>query len=336
MLFDQLKRREFITLLGGAAAAWPLAAWAQEFDRVRQISVLMGVSQSDSDARPRIATFERALQDLGWVSKRNIRIDYRWPAGDMERLQKLAQDVVESGSEIVVATGTAWVVALLRETKTTPIVFVLVSDPVENGFVASLSQPGGNVTGFSNLVGSIGGKWLQTLRELAPRLNRAAMLFNPSTAAGHGSSFWQSFEEAARSFSLTPIAARVQSAADIEAAISALGHEPDGGLVVMSDQFLTVHRELIVTLAAANRVPAIYPFRYFVTNGGLMSYGVSSVDLYRRSASYVDRILRGEKPSELPVQEPTRFELAINLTTAKGLGLEVPPVMLATADEVIE
>ena len=320
---SDMRRREFVTLLGSAAVAWPLAASAQQLDRVRQISVLMGVSASDSDARPRIAAFEQTLQDLGWISSRNIRIDYRWPAEEVERLQKLAKDVVASGSEIVVATGTAWVAAVLRVT-TTPIVFVLVSDPVENGFVASLSQPGGNVTGFSDLVGSIGGKWLQTLRELAPRLNRAA---------GHGSNFLQSFEGAARSFGLTPIAGPVRSAADIDVAISALGYEPGGGLVVMSDQFLTVHRELIVTLAAKHHVPAIYPFRYFVTNGGLMSYGVSTVDLYRRSASYVDRILRGEKPGELPVQGPTRFELAINLTAAEALG---PPVLLATADEVIE
>jgi putative ABC transport system substrate-binding protein len=331
-----MKRRDFITLIGGAAAAWPLSARGQQLDRVSQISVLMGVSASDSDARPRIAGFEQALQELGWIRNRNIRIDYRWPAGNVEELQKLAKNVVESGSEIVVATGTAWVAALLRETSTTPIVFVLVSDPVENGFVTSLSRPGGNVTGFSNLVGSIGGKWLQTLRELAPRLNRAAMLFNPSTAAGRGSDFLHSFEGAARSFGVTPIAALVRSAADIELAISALGREPDSGLAVMPDQFLTIHRELIVTLAAENHVPAIYPFRYFVTNGGLMSYGVSSVDLYRRSAAYVDRILHGEKPGELPVQEPTKFELAVNLTSAKALGLEVPPVLLAIADELIE
>jgi len=330
-----MRRREFITLLG-SGVAWPLAAHAQQPGRMHQIGVLMGVTERDPDARPRIAAFEQALQDLGWINTRNIRIDYRWPTGDTERMQKLAKDIVESGSEIVVATGTAWVVALLRETSATAIVFVLVSDPVENGFVASLSQPGGNVTGFSNLVGSIGGKWVETLRELAPRLKRAAMLFNPSTAPGRGSYFLHSFEGAARSFGLTPIAAPVGSAADIDAAISALGHEPDGGLVVMSDQFLTVHRELIVTLAAQNRVPAIYPFRYFVTNGGLMSYGVSAVDLYRRSASYVDRILRGEKPGELPVQAPTTFELVINLKTAKALGLEVPPILLAIADEVIE
>jgi ABC-type uncharacterized transport system substrate-binding protein len=251
-------------------------------------------------------------------------------------MQKLANDLVESGSEIVVATGTAWLGALLRQTSTTPIVFVLVSDPVDNGFVASLSRPGGNVTGFSNLEGSIGGKWLETLRELAPRLKRAAIMFNPSTAAGRGSDFLHSFEGAARSFGVTPISAPVRSASDIDAAISALGHEPDGGLVMMSDQFLTVHRELIVTLAAQNRVPAIYPFRYFVTNGGLMSYGVSAVDQYRRSASYVDRILRGEKPSELAVQKPTTFELVINLKTATTLGLEVPPILLAVADQVIE
>jgi len=220
---SDMRRREFITLLGSAAVAWPLAASAQQLDRVRQISVLI------SDARPRIAAFEQTLQDLGWISSRNIRIDYRWPAEEVERLQKLAKDVVASGSEIVVATGTAWVAAVLRETSTTPIVFVLVSDPVENGFVASLSQPGGNVTGFSDLVGSIGGKWLQTLRELAPRLNRPAMLFNPRTAAGHGSNFLHSFEGAARSFGLTPIAGPVRSAADIDVAISALGYEPGGG-----------------------------------------------------------------------------------------------------------
>jgi len=328
-----MRRREFITLLGGAAA-WPLAASAQQPGRVRQIGVLMGVTVRDPEVRPRIAAFEQALQDLGWINSRNIRIDYGWPTGDTERIQKLAKDLVESGSEIVVATGTAWVEALLRQTSTTPIVFVLVSDPVDNGFVASLSRPGGNVTGFSNLEGSIGGKWLETLRELAPRLKRAAMMFNPSTATG--SHFLHSFEGAARSFGVTPISAPVRSASDIDAAISALGHEPDGGLVVMTDQFLTVHRELIVTLAAQNRVPAIYPFRYFVTNGGLMSYGVSAVDQYRRSASYVDRILRGEKPSELAVQKPTAFELVINLKIATTLGLEVPPILLAVADEVIE
>ena len=301
---SDMRRREFITLLGSAAVAWPLAASAQQLDRVRQISVLMGVSASDSDARPRIAAFEQTLQDLGWISSRNIRIDYRWPAEEVEQLQKLAKDVVASGSEIVVATGTAWVQAVLRETSTTPIVFVLVSDPVENGFVASLSQPGGNVTGFSDLVGSIGGKWLQTLRELAPRLNRAA---------GHGSNFLHSFEGAARSFGLTPIASH-RSTADIDVAISALGYEPGGGLVVMSDQFLTVHRELIVTLAAKHHVPAIYPFRYFVTNGGLMSYGVSTVDLYRRSVSYVDRILRGETQS---TRRSTITSLSISSATLR-------------------
>src|SRR6266508_4957397 len=259
-----VRRRQFITLIGGATVAWPLAAYAQQPGRVRQIGVLMRVTERDPDARPRIAAFEQALQDLGWINTRNIRIDYRWPTGDTDRMQKVAKDLVESGPDIVVATGTAWVAALLRETSTIPIVFVLVSDPVENGFVASLSQPGGNVTGFSNLVGSIGGKWVETLRDLAPRLKRAAMLFNPGTTTGRGSFFLRSFEGAARSFGLTPIAAPV------------------------------------------------------------------------RSAAYVDRILRGQKPSELPVQAPTTFELVINLKTAKALGLEVPPILLAVADEVIE
>src|SRR5262245_22323362 len=336
MQLDQLTRREFITLLCGAAATWPLAAHAQQADDVRRIGVLMGVAERDPDGQPRVAAFERALQDLGWVNGRSIRIDYRWPTRDTEGMRKLARDVVESRAEVVVATGTAWVAALLRETKTTPIVFVLVSDPVGSGFVESWSRPGGNITGFSNLEGPIGGKWLETLRALAPRLKRAAMLFNPSTTAGGGSYFLGSFEATARSLGIMPIAAPVRSAADIEGILSALARESDAGFVVVPDQFLTLQRGLIVTLAAQHRLPAIYPFRYFVTDGGLMSYGVFPVDLYRRSASSVDRILHGAKPSELPVQGPTKFELVINRKTAKALGLDVPRSLLANADEVIE
>jgi putative ABC transport system substrate-binding protein len=330
-----MKRRDFIALLGGATA-WPLAAHAQQDDQVRRIGVLMGVTESDPDARPRLTAFEGALQGFGWSNGENIRIHYVWPEADTARMRKLTKDLVGSRPEVIVATGTAWLVALLRETNTIPIIFVLVSDPVENGYVRSLSRPGGNVTGFSNLPASIGGKWLETLREVAPGLKRAAMLFNPSTTAGRGSNFLQAFEGAASSFSITPIKAPVRSESDIDAAISALGREPDGGLVLMSDQFLTVHRDLIVTLAAQYRVPAIYPFRYFVAGGGLMSYGVSAVDLYRHSASYVDRILRGDKPSDLPVQEPTTFELIINLKTAMALGLTISPTLLARANEVIE
>jgi len=336
MQFAQLARREFIALLVGAAATWPLDAHAQQPDKVRQIGVLMGVAEHDPDAQPRVAAFEQGLQDLGWINGRNIRIDYRWPVRDTEGMQKIARDLVESHPEVVVATGTAWVAALIRETSTTPVVFVLVSDPVGSGFVASWSRPGGNVTGFSNLEGPIGGKWLETLKVLAPRLKRAAMLFNPSMAAGSGSYFLGSFEATARSLGVMPISAPVRSAADIEGILSALARESDAGFVVVPDQFLTLQRGLIVTLATQNRLPAIYPFRYYVTDGGLMSYGIFPADLYRRSASYVDRILHGAKPSELPVQGPTRFELVINLKTAKALGLAVPRPLLGRADEMIE
>jgi putative ABC transport system substrate-binding protein len=331
-----MRRREVIRLIGGAVAALPIAAYGQQPSRMRQIGVLMGVTQGNPEARPRIAAFEQALQDLGWTNTRNVRIAYRWATGDTELIQKVAKGILDLGSEVVVATGTAWTAALLRETRVTPIVFVLVSDPVANGFVASLSRPGGNVTGFSNLVPSIGGKWVEILSQVAPRVKRIAMLFNPSTTTGEGSRFFESFETEARSLGLTPVAAPVRSAADIDGVISGLGNEPNGGLVVMSDQFLTVNRELIVRLAGQNRVPAIYPFRYFVTHGGLVSYGVSAVDLHRRAASYVDRILRGQKPGELPVQEPTTFELMINVKAAKALGLDIPPLLLGRADEIIE
>ncbi len=327
-----MKRRKFIALIG-SSVAWPLAAHAQQPKRMRRVVVLMGVAERDPDAQPRIAAFEQAMKQLGWTANRAIRIDYRWPVSDTEGMQKVAREVVGSGAEVIVATGSAWLVALLRETSLTPVVFVLVSDPVENGFVASLSRPGRNVTGFSNLVESIAGKWVQTLRELVPRLKRAALLFNPDTAPA-SPRFLQSFETTSRSLGLMPIAAPVRSPADIDAAISALGKEPDGGLVVMSDQFLTLHRERIVALVAKNRIPAIYPFRYYVASGGLMSYGVSTVHLYRQAASYVDRILRGEKPGVLPVQEPTAFELVINGKTARELGIEIPPTLIA--NEVIE
>ncbi len=327
-----MKRRKFIALIG-SSVAWPLAARAQQPNRLRRVGVLMGVAERDPDARPRIAAFEQALEELGWTANRTIRIEYRWPVSDREGLQKVAREVVGSGAEVIVATGSAWLVALLRETRLTPIVFVLVSDPVANGFIASLSRPGGNVTGFSNLPESIGGKWVETLQQVVPRLKRAAFLFNPGTAPA-SPRFLKSFETASRSLGLMPIAAPVRSPADIDAAISALGKEPDAGLAVMSDQFLTLHREGIVALAAKNRVPTIYPFRYYVANGGLMSYGVSTVHLFRQSASYVDRILRGEKPGNLPVQEPTAFELVINGKTARELGLKIPPTL--SADEVIE
>jgi putative ABC transport system substrate-binding protein len=330
-----MRRREFITLFGSAAAAWPLAADAQQVYNLRHIGVLMGVAEHDPDAQVRVAAFEQALQDLGWINGRTIRIDYRWPT-DTENMQNVARDLMGSRPEVVIATGTAWVAAALRETNTTPIVFVLVSDPVGSGFVASWSRPNGNVTGLSNLEGPIGGKWLEMLKALAPRVKRAAMLFNPSMAAGSGSYFLGSFEATAHRSGMTPIAAPVRSAAEINGVLSALARDADAGFVVVPDQFLALQRSLLVKLAAQYCLPAVYPFRYFVTEGGLMSYGVFPADLYRRSAAYVDRILRGAKPSELPVQGPTRFELIVNRKTANALGLDVPRTLLAHVDEVIE
>jgi ABC-type uncharacterized transport system substrate-binding protein len=331
-----MKRRRFITLLASAPVAWRRLVNAQEQEGMRHVGVLMGVKQADPDAQPRIKAFQQALQELGWFEGRNVRVDYGWPTGDTEQLRAFARSLVDEHPQVIVGTGTAWVAAVMRETRTIPVIFLLVSDPVSSGFVKSLSRPGGNVTGFSNLEASMAGKWLGTLKEIAPHLTRAAMLFNPSTTAGGGSNFVHEFEAAARSLGVTPIAGPVHAVADLETRISELGHEPNSGVVLMSDTFITVHRERIVALAARHRVPAIYPFRYFATSGGLMSYGVSAVDVYRRSASYVDRILRGENPGELPVQGPTTFELVINLKTAKALGLTVPPTLLARADEVIE
>jgi putative ABC transport system substrate-binding protein len=254
----------------------------------------------------------------------------------MDSMRGVAKEIVRSGTDVVFATGTAWVEALLQESRQIPIVFALVSDPVGKGFVASLARPGGNVTGFSNLEPSVGGKWLETLRALAPRIRRCAMMFHPNPAVGQGTAFVDYFEAAASTLDVTPVGMPVLSKEEIKTAIAALGSEAGSGLVVMSDQFLTIHRGLIVNATAIHNVPAIYPFRNFVVEGGLISYGVSAVDLYRRSASYVDLILRGERTSELPVQRPTKFDLVINLKVVRALGLEVPPTLLSLADEVIE
>jgi ABC-type uncharacterized transport system substrate-binding protein len=328
-------RREFITLLGGAAAAWPSAARAQRPERMRRIGVLTGSAESDPEAAPRVAAFERGLAELGWISGRNIVIDYRWAAGEPALMQALAKELVELQPDVLVGSTTPVVAALGRETTTIPIVFLIVSDPIGSRFIESLPRPGGNMTGFINIESSLGGKWLELLKELAPRISRVAVMFNPETAP-HAEYYVSPFEVAAPSLAVKPSTMPVRSVTDIEQAISSLGRAQASGLIVLPDTFTAVHRKPIISAAASSGVPAIYPFRYMAGDGGLMSYGIDLVDLYRRAAPYVDRILKGGKPADLPVQQPTKFEFAINLKTAKALGIEVPPGLLAIADEVIE
>jgi putative tryptophan/tyrosine transport system substrate-binding protein len=330
-----VRRREFIVLLGGAAAAWPIAARGQTAHRTRRIGVLMGSVESDPESAPRVSAFERGLSDLGWTSGRNALIDYRWGAGDPPLMQALAKELVALKPDVLVASTTPVAMALARETGTIPIVFVIVSDPIGSGFIESLARPGGNMTGFINIESSLGGKWLELLKELKPRISRMAVMFNPETAP-HAEYYVRPFEVAARALAVEPSTVPVRSVTDIERAISELGHAPDSGLIVLPDAFTAVHRSTIIAAAASSNVPAIYPFRYMAADGGLISYGVDLTDLYRRAAPYVDRILKGSRPADLPVQQPTKFEFTINLKTAKALGLEVPPTLLARADEVIE
>jgi putative tryptophan/tyrosine transport system substrate-binding protein len=331
---NAMRRREFITLLGGAAAAWPLAARAQQDDRVRRIGVLMGPDENDPVAKTYVSALTQALADLGWTDGRNLRMDLRWGGGDINRMRALAQELVGLQVDIIVTNTTPATTAVQRYTRTIPIVFAGVGDPVAGGIVARLDRPGGNITGFALWEASLGGKWLELLSEIAPGLKRAAIMFNPDTAPA--SSYMPSFETAARSLNVVPITAPVHSDGEIETAIIALGREPGGGLVVMPDTFALAHRAPIISAAAQNNVPAVYWHSVFVRDGGLLSYGVDSVDMFRRAASYVDRILRGAKPGDLPVQFPTKFEMVVNLKTAKTLGLTVPQSILLRADEVIE
>jgi putative ABC transport system substrate-binding protein len=328
-----MRRREFITLLGGAAA-WPLAVRAQQGDRVRRIGVLMGGDENDPVLKTLVPALTQALAGLGWTDGRNVRIDLRWFGDDINRIRALAQELVGLQPDIIVTGSTPATVALQRETRTIPIVFVGGADLVATGIVGRLDRPSGNVTGFPILEASLGGKWLELLSEIAPGLKRAALMFNPDTSTA--SAFLPSLEMAARSLKVVPITAPVHSDGEIETAIIALGREPGGGLVVMPDGFTTVHRAPIILAAARNNVPAVYWGPVFARDGGLLSYGVDPVDTYRRAASYVDRILRGAKPGDLPVQLPTKFEMVLNLKTAKALGLTVPLTLQAIANEVIE
>jgi putative ABC transport system substrate-binding protein len=330
----RIGRRAFITLLGGAAAVWPLAARAQQGERVRRVGVLQATAENDPEIQARDKAFRQGLAALGWMEGRNILIDYRYAAGDAARIKAFAAEIVSAGPDVILASSTP-VVAALRQGNPLPIVFVQVTDPIDQGFIASLARPGGNLTGFTTFEPAMGSKWLETLKEIAPGVARVALMFNPDTAP-FGRVFWQPVRDAASSFDVKPIQAPFRDAGEIEYAIEALARDGNGGLVVLPDISTTNHRDLIIALAARHRLPAVYPYRYFATNGGLVSYGSDVADVYRRAASYVDRILKGEKPSALPVQAPVKFELVINLKTAKALGLEVPPSLLARADEVIE
>jgi putative ABC transport system substrate-binding protein len=331
-----MKRRQFITLLSGAAAAWPLAARAQQGARMRRISVLMGWDENDPVVKGHVAAFAEELRGLGWINSQNVQIDVRWAAGNVDRMRAYAKELVELQPDVIVSNTTPVTAALQRETRTIPIVFIVVSDPVSAGFVANLPRPGGNITGFINLEAAMASKWLELLTEIMPGVKHAAILFNPDTAPGGGSYFLPSFEAAAKSFAVDPIIAQVHTDAEIETVIMQLGRAPTGGLVVMTDSFTWVHHKAIVLAAARNNVPAVYPEPEYARAGGLLSYGEDTRDLFRRAAPYVDRILRGAKPAELPVQVPTKFEMVINLKTARALSINVPPELLTRADEVIE
>jgi putative ABC transport system substrate-binding protein len=329
-----VKRRAFITLLGGAATL-PVAARAQQPDRVRRIGVLMAGRENDQQSGSRITAFQQGLEKLGWTVGRNLAIDYRWSASDFERARAATTELLSLAPDLIVANALSAARAAQQATRTVPIVFTGVSEPVAQGLVVSLARPGGNTTGFTNLEPSVGGKWVELLKEVAPRVARVSVMFNP-TSASIAAQFVFSIEAAGAKLDLETVVARVHELAEIEAVMTRLGREPGAGLIFPLDTFTALHHKLIVELAARHRLPAIYPFGYYAAAGGLVSYGPDVTDQFRRSAAYVDRILRGEAPGDLPVQQPTKFEFVINLKSAKALGLEVPDKLLALADEVIE
>jgi putative ABC transport system substrate-binding protein len=331
-----MRRRDFISLVGGSAVAWPFAARAQQGSRMRRIGVLMPFAESDPDAMAQLSGFIQGLAQLGWTDGRNVRMDLRWAAGSVDRTRMFAKELVDLQPDVILAHSTPATAAIQRETRTIPIVFAVVSDPVGVGFVASLPRPGGNLTGFVHMEASMGGKWLELLTEIAPGVKRATIMFNPNTAPYARSYYLPAFEAAAQSFKVAPIVAPVHSEAEIETVITSLGREPGGGLVVLPDTFSYVHRATIILLAARNNVPAAYFDNTFAVDGGLFSYGPDLVDIFRRAAPYVDRILKGERPADLPVQAPTKYVLTLNLKTAKALGLDVPWILQQRADEVIE
>jgi putative ABC transport system substrate-binding protein len=329
---SDIRRREFIIRLGAAGATWPLAAGAQQPDRVRRVGVLMGIAD-DFEGQARIAVFRQALQALGWSEGRNVQFIYRWSGGDVAHARQFAKELVDLRSDVILANSTPIAVAVRKTTRTTPTVFVQVSDPVTAGVVQSLARPGGNLTGFTNFEPSMARKWLELVKAIAPNITRVAYLFNPNTAP---LLYVSAVETAAPSLSIKLFAAKVRNTDEMEGVIEQFAREPDGALLVMPDLFTATNRQSIIALAAKHRLPALYPFRYFIASGGLMSYGTETLETYRQAASYVARVLKGENPGDLPVQAPSKYELVINLKTAKALGLDVPPTLLARADEVIE
>jgi putative ABC transport system substrate-binding protein len=330
-----VRRRAFITLLGGAAAAWPLAARAQQADRVRRIGALIGAPSADNpDAQANIRAFLQVLQQLGWTDGRNVRIDIRWGAGNADDIRKYAAELAALAPDVIFASGTASVGPMLQATRTVPIVFANVADPVGAGFVDSLARPGGNASGFIQFEYSLSGKWLELLKQIAPGVTRAAVLRDPAITSGIGQ--FAVIQSVAPSVGVEVSAINVRDAGEIERAVTAFARSSNGGLIVTASALAVLHRQLIIALAARHKLPAVYYRRYFVTSGGLISYGYDVVEQFRGAAGYVDRILKGATPADLPVQAPTKYELVINLKTAKALGLEVPPTLLARADEVIE
>ncbi len=329
-----MRRREFVTFAGGAAAAWPLAARAQQADRVRRIGVLMGVAE-DAEGKARVKAFQEAIGKLGWAEGRNLRVEYRWAAGDANLVKSHAAKLVGIAPDLILANSTPVVAALMQLTATIPIVFAQVFDPLGSGLVASLARPGANVTGFTNFEFSMSGKWLEILKEIAPSVTRVAIIFNPDTAT-YAPSLLRPVEAAAAQFGIVLSTSPVRSAAEIDSASDTFARAGNGGLIVLPDAFTSAHLQRLVAVAARHRLPAVYPYRFFAAAGGLISYGADNLELYRAAAAYVDRILKGEKPGDLPIQQPTKYEFVINLNTAKALGLTVPPMLLARADEVIE
>jgi putative ABC transport system substrate-binding protein len=327
-----MRRREFIAGLGGAAV-WPLAAWAQQAGRMRRIGVLLGVAADDPDSPVRLAAFLQGLRELGWTVGRNTQIDYRWATGDADR-RRYAAELVALGPDVILASSGVVVGALQQTTRTVPIVFVTAIDPVGAGLVASLARPGGNTTGFAAYEFSLAAKWLELLKDIAPGVTRVAILRDPAVPAG--SAPFGAIQVKASSLRVEVVPIDTRDAGELERAVTAFAQKPDGGLILVAPAFAANSRDLIITLAARHRLPAIYPARRFVADGGLVSYGPDNIDQYRRAGAYVDRILRGEKPAELPVQAPVKYELVINLKTAKALGLTIPETLLATADQVIE
>ena len=328
-----MRRREFISLLGGAAA-WPVAARSQQSDRMRRIGVLMAIAENDPETQTRVATFRKGLERRGWSEGRNVQIEYRFTAARPERIPGFAKELLALQPDVVLAHSTGVAAGLQRESRTVPIVFVNVSDPIGSGFIASMARPGGNLTGVLHLEASVVGKWLAMLKEIAPRLTRAALLGNRNTTAFNY--FMQSAQAVAPSLAIELVPGHIETAADIERTIEALARMPDSGLVLPPDATTITHRDLVLALVAKHRVPAVYAVQAFVAAGGLMSFGTDQNDMFRLAASYVDRILRGDKAADLPVQAPTKFETTVNLKTAKALGLTVPPGLLVAADEVIE